>query len=73
MMAEKARGQDNAGIIKAYFVLSGEPKYREICVGLNNCVAVGACVDVPKALSVLGIDDPDLVELVMKAMCGVVE
>ncbi|MDT7970180.1 MAG: hypothetical protein RQ842_06405 [Vulcanisaeta sp.] len=53
--------------------MSGEPKYREICVGLNNCVAVGACVDVPKALSVLGIDDPDLVKLVMKAMCGVVE
>ena len=72
-MAEKARGQDNAGIIKACLALSGEPKYREICVGLNNCVAVGACVDVPKALSVLGIDDPDLVEFVVRAVCRVVE
>jgi|OSPMetMinimDraft_2_1075162.scaffolds.fasta_scaffold06812_2 hypothetical protein len=72
-MTGKLRGQGNAGIIKAYLVSPGEPKYREVCVGPSSCVAVETCADVPRALSVLGIVDPDLAEFVMRAVCGATE
>jgi hypothetical protein len=36
---------------------------------MGRCVEVKTCGDVVGALSVLGIDDDDLVEIVARALC----
>jgi hypothetical protein len=72
MAESKPRGQSNAGGNKAFGegqVTQGRPRYGELCISTGRCVEVKTCGDVVGALSVLGIDDDDLVEIVVRALC----
>jgi hypothetical protein len=48
-----------------------QPRYDKVCVG-SECIAIKACIDIPRALAALGIDEPELAELVVMAICEVV-
>ena len=67
-----SQGRSNAGGFKPHAQSRQDrPRYSELCVGMGRCVAVETCSDVVAALSVLGIDETDLAELVVRAVCGV--
>ncbi len=72
MAESKPQGQGNADANKSFVgsqATQGRPRYSELCISTGRCVAVKTCGDVVGALSVLGIDDDDLVEIVVRALC----
>ncbi|GEM_PF-4572803 len=72
MAESKPQGQGKATGNKTFGegqVTQGRPRYSEVCVGMDRCVEVKTCGDVVGALSVLGIDDDDFVEIVARALC----
>lgn len=69
MAEDKPQGQGNTEVTNEVFKRY-RPKYDEVCIGIDNCMAIKSCDELPSILAKLGIDDGDLVEIVTKTVCG---